>query len=761
MKKRRVHKVYKGPLGWLQRQFRKIGEMWSNLSIRIAAAGMVIILLFCCSIVHLADLQLVRGEELRQKAINQQMRDTVIDAARGTIYDANGEVLAQSATVWNVYISPNDIRGSEEKKEEKRRTIAKGLAEILDLDEEEIYEKTLKKSYQIYLKRRVESDIRAEILAFENEHSEVSNAIGLEETTRRYYPNGELGATVLGFTGNDGQGLAGLESYYDDTLTGIPGRILTLKNAVGTEMDFEYEQRVEAQNGNSLVLGLDKVIQGYLEKHLDRAIEDYDAKRAVGIVMNVNTFEILGMATRHAFDPNNPFAISDEATAAAIAALPKEQQAAAISAAQNLQWRNTAINDTYEPGSVFKAVTAAAALDEGTVNMNQIFKCPGYFYVGGWRYKCFNYAVHGPQNVAKSLQNSCNIAFIQIGQSLGAADFSRYYSAFGLTERTGIDLPGEVKTTAGVHYHAAANMGAAELASSSFGQSQKVTALQMITAMATVVNGGYLGTPHLVKQILDANGNIVSTVDAGIRRQAISKETSEKMALALESVVTSGGGKNAAIAGYRIGGKTGTAEKLDTDDKSAQIVSFCGFAPVDDPEVACIVVIDEPRQGLSGSMAAAPLFRSIMEEVLPYMGVERTGETDNALKEVSVPNVIGTKLEDAKKKIADLGLKVKVLGDGNKVLTQFPAPETLLREDGYAYLFTDEASREELQEVPDFTGMTLKQANKKAAAIGLNIRLYGNSTGSGAKVVKQSIEANSKVTPGTIVTLTFLVETAD
>ena len=758
MKKQRTSK---GPLRWIRRLIRWFAAIFNQLSTRITATALIISIAFGTLVVHLANLQLVRGDELQQKAINQQMRDTVIDAARGTIYDANGEVLAQSATVWNVFISPNDIRGSEEKKEEKRWIIANGLAEILDMDPQEIYEKTLKKSYQIYLKRRVESDIRAEVLAFESENPNVSIAIGLEETTRRYYPNGQLAATVLGFTGNDGQGLAGLESYYDDTLTGIPGRILTIKNAVGTEMDFEYEQRVEAQNGNSLVLGLDKVIQGYLEKHLDRAIEDYDAKRAVGIVLNVNTFEILGMATRHAFDPNDPFAIADKATADAIAALPKEEQAAAISAAQNLQWRNTALNDTYEPGSVFKAVTAAAALDEGAVNLTEIFKCPGYYYVGGWRYKCFNYAVHGPQNVAKSLQNSCNIAFIQIGAALGAPSFCRYYSAFGLTERTGVDLPGEVNTTAGVHYHSEKTMGVAELASSSFGQSQKVTALQMITAMATVVNGGYLGTPHLVKQILDANGNIVSTVDAGIRRQVISGETSAKMALALESVVTEGGGKNAAISGYRIGGKTGTAEKLDTDNKSAQVVSFCGFAPVDDPEVACIVVIDEPREGLSGSMAAAPLFRSIMEEVLPYMGVERTGEIEDGVKEVSVSNVISSNVKEAEKKLTALGLKVKVLGSGEKVMTQYPAPETLITEGGIVYLFTDKESQETLLTVPDFTGMTVKQANKKAAEAGLNIRLYGNYAGSGAKVVKQSIVKDSKVTPGTIITLNFLVETAD
>lgn len=711
-------------------------------------------------VAQLARLQLVKGEELQERATNQQMRDTSLRAARGTIYDTNMNILAQSATVWNVYISPADIKGStEEVKESKRHLLASGLAEVLGLDEEEIYQKTLKtKSYQVYIKRKVENDVRARVLELKSDkkYAGVAAVIGLEEDTRRYYPNNELAATVLGFTGTDGQGLAGLEAYYDTDLTGTPGRVMTIKNALGTEMDFEYEQRVDPKNGNSLVTSIDKVIQGYLEKNLDKAIEDYQASRAVGIVLNVNTFEVLGMATRSAFNPNSPFTVSDAAQEE-IDKLEKDQQSAALGAAQNLQWRNTAISDTYEPGSVFKAVTASSALDEGAITLQTTVNCPGYFNIGGWTYKCNNYAVHGVQNVVNALENSCNIGFIQIGQKLGASAFCRYYASFGFTGKTGIDLPGEVTPTANVHYHDESTMGITELASSSFGQSQKVTPLQMVTAMATVVNGGHLGTPHLVRQILDADGNIVSTKDAGIRRQVISEETSKQMRAALESVVTNGGGKNAAIEGYRIGGKTGTAEKLDNQDKSARVVSFCGFAPADDPEVACIVVVDGLQVGAYGSTIAAPLFKAIMEDVLPYLGVEKTGEVSTDSTLVDTPKVIGESVDDAKQAVKALGLTARVAGGGETVLSQYPDPGTQLREGGTVVLFTAEDSKNELAEVPGFSGMTLQQANQAAAAAGINIRVSGSATSAGATVASQSIAAQSKVTPGTIVTLEFII----
>ena len=711
---------------------------------------------------QLGKLQLVEGEELQQKAIDQQMRDTTINATRGTIYDSNMEVLAQSATVWNVFISPASlvVKDNEAATEKKRALVADGLAQILGVDRDEIYQKTLKsKSYQVYIKKKIETDTRTKILEFKKNNSSIASAIGLEEDTKRYYPNVELAASVLGFTGTDGQGLAGVESYYDSYLQGIPGRVMTIKNANGTDMDFEYEQRVDAQDGDNLVLTIDKNIQSYLEKYLDQAIKDNAVgNRIVGIVMNVNTFEVLGMATRNAFDPNNPFVIANEEKAAEIEALPEDQQAEARSAAQSLQWRNKAISDPYEPGSVFKAFTASAALDEGVVSLTSSFTCTGTTVLGGIRYRCNNSHVHGTQNIVQAMENSCNLAFMQIGQALGIPAFTQYYEAFGFTQKTGIDLPGEATPIAGVHYHVPSAMGITELASSSFGQSRKMTPIQMVTAMCSVVNGGNLGTPHVVKQIISADGNIVETKDAAIRRQVISEATSATMRSALEMVVKEGGGKNASVEGYRVGGKTGTAEKLDQEDKSARIASFCGFAPVENPEVACIIVVDEPRGStIYGSTVAAPIFKSVMSEVLPYLGIEKTEETKSSTSttKATVPNVIGKTSGEAQSAVKAKGLSVRVLGSGETVLSQLPDPDTQLDSGGTVVLYTDENSQNDLAVVPNFAGMTAVQANQAAVQSHLNLRLSGDATKANAIVTEQSIQAQSQVSQGTIVTLKF------
>lgn len=726
-------------------------------------------------VANLVQWQFVEGERLQNTALNNQMRDMKIDAMRGTIYDSNMEIMAQSATVWNVFISPSalvrkapndasaeEVADAEARTEKNRQTLAKGLAEILGMDSEEIYRATLKtESGQVYLKKKVETDIRDAIVAFRSANQSVASSIGLEETTKRYYPNGELAATVLGFTGTDDQGLAGLEAQYDETLSGTDGRVMTIVNALGNEINYDYKQRIEAIDGNSLVLTIDSTIQGYLEKHLDEAIDEYGVMgRAVGIIMNVNTFEILGMSVRGSFDPNNPFAIADEETAAEIELLTGQDRLNALQIAQNYQWRNTAISDPYEPGSVFKAFTAAGALDEGAVSMLSTFECKGIFNVSNaaW-YRCNNHAVHGVQTVTNALENSCNIAFIQIGERLGASAFSRYYSAFGFTEKTGIDLPGEMGTTAGVHYHALSSMGTTELASSSFGQSQKMTPIQVISAMASVVNGGYLGTPHLVSQVVDSEGKILSTVDAGTRRQVISEETSALMRGALEKVVEEGGGKNAGISGYRIGGKTGTAEKLDSnEEEKSWIVSFCGFAPADDPEVVCLIVIDHPTLKTYGSTVAAPTFKEIMKDVLEYLGVEKNGDETAEIEQVAIPYVIDRSVADAKTAITAQNLKVKVKGSGENVVAQYPDPETILDVGSTVYLFTDEESIDDLTVVPDFTGLTLTEANRLAVENDLNINIAGTTGRNDAVVVSQSIEKDSKATRGMIITLRFVSE---
>ncbi len=733
----------------------------------LIAIAMVIVFGFGLLAVRLGYLQFVEGAELQHSAVNQQLRDTTIRPKRGTIYDRNGTVLAESATVWTVYIAPkylvsgsNSTEAEKAKTEANRNALADGLAEILGVDRDELYQKTLQTSnYHVIVKRRIESDVKEKILEFEKTSKLSGAAIGLDEDTKRYYPFSDFASSILGFTGTDNQGLAGIEAYYDSYLQGTPGRVMTARNAVGTDMPFDYEQRVDAEDGNDLVLTIDKGLQYFLEKHLDQAIEDNKISTyAMGVILDVNTFEVLAMATRPGFDLNNPWKLPDSKTQE-ISLLPEDQQADARYAAQSDQWRNRAITEAYEPGSVFKSVTASAALDEGSVTGSSSFQCTGGFVVAGQRYGCNNGAVHGAQDVAHCLQNSCNIGFIQIGQRLGAEAFCRYYRGFGLTEKTGIDLPGEAQPTAGIQYHASNQMGPVELASSSFGQSQLVTPLQLVTAISSVVNGGNLGTPHVVKQILDSDDNIVKTMDAQIKRQVVSEETAKLMREYLESVVREGGGKNASVSGYRIGGKTGTSQKLGNPDKTARIASFCGFAPANDPQIACIIVCDEPRGGtIYGSTVAAPVFKAIMEEALPYLGIEKSDESGQTQTETATaPKVIGLTREEAKAEIEKAGLKARILGDGDTVLAQIPNPGTQLTKGGTAVVYTDETSKEETVTVPSFAGMTAVQVNAAAAQAGVNVRLSGVTSGTRSVAVKQSLEKDTKVSPGTIITVEFLV----
>ena len=727
----------------------------------LIAALLVIIVGFGLITGRLWYLQFVEGSELQGMAISQQMRDTTIRANRGTIYDRNGTVLAQSATVWTVYISPKylEVKNNEVKTEEKRTLLADKLSEILEVDRDSLYEKTGQlSSYYVTVKRQIEKDVRDEILQLKKDYPEISSAIGMEEDTKRYYPFGDFASVVLGFTGYDNQGLAGIESYYDKYLQGTPGRLLAARNAVGTDMPFEYEVMEDAKDGNNLTLTIDEGVQHFLEKYLKQAIEDNNVETYVtGIIMDVNTFEILARSKLPAFDPNDPFTISNENALEEIMALPEEEQTAAISNAQAQQWRNNAISDSYEPGSVFKIVTASAALDEGVVTKANTFECPGYYKVAGQIIRCNNRAGHGHQTFAEALQNSCNPAFMQIGELLGIPSFCRYYSAFGLTEKTGIDLPGEMQPVAGVHYHTEESMGPVELASSSFGQSRKVTPLQMITAMATVVNGGNLGTPHVVSQITDADGNIVETMDGGIKRQVISESTSQQMVEMLEQVVEKGGGKNARVDGYRVGGKTGTSEKLDSGDSSARIASFCGFAPVEDPQIACIILVDEPHGSSSyGSVVAAPIFKNIMSEVLPYLGIEKTVEDDSDDTATATPKVIKSTVEDAKAEIKKSGLLCRVVGSGDTVLSQLPDPGTQLAEGGTVVIFTDEESKAKTVTVPNLTGLSVIEVNDRAAQAGINVRFSGVTTGQQIKSVRQSIEEGTQVSPGTIIDVEFV-----
>lgn len=725
-----------------------------SMTVRMFSIICVIVLLFFgAASVNLVKIMIVNGEDYKAKAAAQQLSDTTLSAKRGDIYDCNYEVLATSATAWTVYITPQDIETEEE-----RKTIAKGLSEILELDYDKVYKQTQKKTYYEKIKSRIEKTVADKVRTFISEHK-LGSIVGLDETTKRYYPNNSLASTVLGFVGTDNQGLSGLESYYDENLAGTDGRVRAAKNARGADMPFSYEKIVEAQTGNSLVLTIDKYIQYVAEKYLEKAVEENNVtNRGCVVAMDPNTGGILAMATKPDFDPNTPFAITDERTLAALEELKEtEEYNAAFSKAQKEQWRNKAISDTYEPGSVFKVVTGSAALEEDVVFLSNSFSCPGYIVIAGTRYSCHKHAGHGTQSLGGAFANSCNPAFIQIGQSLGVKSFFKYFQSYGLTEKTGIDLPGETSPIAGVTYHDGSTMTNIDLASESFGQGFNVTPIQLITAISAAVNGGYLVQPHVVSKIVDVDNNTVKNYETKQKRQVISTETSELICTLLESVVSKGSGKNAYVPGYSVGGKTGTSQKLSSEDTSARVASFCGFAPTDNPQIVVLVVLDEPHGPIIyGGTIAAPVAGSILSDVLPYMGIEPT-YTDEELSSVSVstPDVTAKTVADAKNAITAAGLSVRVVGNGDTVQRQMPSAGQPISKSGTVVIYTG-AEQSVMIEVPDFTGKTVAQANALAAEYKLNIKFSGYSlSGSSIVAYSQSIEPGVSVEIGSVITVSF------
>ena len=730
-------------------------KMWRRTLIVLIV---MVVLGFGLIVVSLIRLQLVDGAELQKAAVDQQLRDTTISAQRGTIYDRNMKPLAQSATVWKVVLAPAYI---DKEDETLRRTISTGLAEILELDAEDIYERTEGTSYYDVLKTKVETDVKDRVVQF-IEENDLGNAIQLQEDYKRYYPFGSFASTILGFTGTDGQGLAGLEVYYDEYLSGTAGRLVTAKNAVGTDMPFQYEQKVEAQDGYNLVLTIDEVVQHYLEQALEEGIANNQVENgATGIVMNVNTGEIVAMAVKGDYDPNNPFIVADEEERARIAELPEEEQQAATTAALEEQWRNKAVSDTYFPGSVFKMVTLSMALEENVANEETVFTCTGkYVPVQGERaINCHNTSGHGTQTLVEGTMNSCNPFFIYLGQLLGTETFFDYFEAFGFTEKTGIDLPGESQSI----YHDE-DMTLMDLAVESFGQNFSITPIQMITACAAIANGGYLVQPHVVSQIVDNDGNIIETADTTVKRQVISEETSERVSKILQENATSGTAKNGYVAGYRIAGKTGTSEKIGADGKvgsdDTYIASYCGFAPADDPQYAVLVYFDEPTgSSYYGSAVAGPVFAKIMNEILPYLNVETKYTEDEAGSVgVSAPNVIGKTVSEATNELTNNELKILVKGSGDTVIAQSPDPGSSVPSGGTVVVYTDEASMNQTVAVPDFTNRSLSDVNYLASQAGLNIKVTGAYNSSAATARTQDYAAGEQVEPGTIITVNFVEE---
>lgn len=716
---------------------------------------LILVLGFGAAVLRLTYLTTIQSSELQESAVDLQLADTTVSAKRGTIYDANGNVLAESASVWQVVMSPVNF-----KNDKQRQAAAKGLSEIFDLEYNDVLDDTKQQSHYVVVKRRIESDEREKVLelidTLKKDYS-CSGVIQLLDDYKRYYPKNSLASSVIGFTGSDDQGLEGIEYEYDSYLSGTPGRIITAQNARGTDMPFRYEQNVESEDGNNVYLTIDETIQSICEKYMQKGVEDNNVlNKGVCIAMDVNTGAILAMVTTDGYDLNNPYELSAK-DKKKIKSTAKSKQAEAESAALSNMWRNKAVADTYMPGSVFKMCVASAALEENLVNEKTSFTCTGSISVEGETIHCSNISGHGTQNFVEVISNSCNPAFIQIGQMLGAGKFRQYYQGFGFSDKTGIDLPGEAEDS----FWKEGKMGGVDLAVASFGQNFTITPIQMITACAAVSNGGYVVQPHVVSKITDSKGNVIKTVDKKIKRQVISDDTSKKMNEYLEYNTERQGAAAGYISGYKVAGKTGTTEKrgvtkVESSFSEDYISSFCGYAPADDPQIAMLVFFDTPDgDAYYGSQVSSPVFINIMSEVLPYLDV-KTSYTDEELGYVdaSAGDYTGVSVDEAKTAVEADGFTATVKGNGSTVISQIPTVSSGLQKGGSIVLYTDSDSQSETVSVPSLIGLSPDEVNDVASAYGLNVSFSGATTSSGTSS-SQNIEAGTSVSPGTVITVSF------
>lgn len=716
---------------------------------------LILVLGFGAAVLRLTYLTTVQSSELQESAVDLQLADTTVSAKRGTIYDANGNVLAESASVWQVVMSPINF-----KNDKQRQAAAKGLSEIFDLEYNDMLDDTKQQSHYVVVKRRIESDEREKVLELIDtlkKDYKCQGVIQLLDDYKRYYPKNSLASSVIGFTGSDDQGLEGVEYEYDSYLSGTPGRIITAQNARGTDMPFRYEQNVESEDGNNVYLTIDETIQSICEKYMQKGVEDNNVlNKGVCIAMDVNTGAILAMVTTDGYDLNNPYELSAK-DKKKIKSTPKKKQAEAESAALSNMWRNKAVADTYMPGSVFKMCVASAALEENLVNEKTSFTCTGSISVEGETIHCSNISGHGTQNFVEVISNSCNPAFIQIGQMLGAGKFRQYYQGFGFSDKTGIDLPGEADDS----FWKEGKMGGVDLAVASFGQNFSITPIQMITACAAVSNGGYVVQPHVVSKITDSKGNVIKTVDKKIKRQVISDDTSKKMNEYLEYNTERQGAAAGYISGYKVAGKTGTTEKrgvtkFESSFSEDYISSFCGYAPADDPQIAMLVFFDTPDgDAYYGSQVSSPVFINIMSEVLPYLDV-KTSYTDEELGYVdaSAGDYTGVSVDEAKTAVEADGFTATVKGNGSTVISQIPTVSSGLQKGGSIVLYTDSNSQSETVSVPSLIGLSPDEVNDVASAYGLNVSFSGATTSSGTSS-SQNIEAGTSVSPGTVITVSF------
>lgn len=725
---------------------------------RVVIMTVITSVLLCALGGRTAYLQLVRGPELKQQALDQQTQEKEITPQRGTIYDRNGKELAVSASVETVVADPTAIR-----KNKNTEDVVQTLSSILDIEQDKIRTILEKNSRFEYVKKRVEAEpanqIRNYISGTDDSGNKLSEeemqghdltGISLLEDTKRYYPYGSFASHVIGFTGADNQGLEGIESIYDKYLKGKSGKIVKAGNNSATA-PFEYEKYYNAEDGNNLVLTIDETIQHFVEKNLEQAYIDNKVKNgACVIVQQPQTGEILAMANYPNYDLNNPRQLSNQQLQAELEQLPDEEYNKRMAEELQKMWRNKAVVDTYEPGSTFKLITAAMALEEKVTTLQDTYSCPGYKDVSGTKIRCWKTSGHGTQSFLQGLVASCNPVLMSVGEKIGKEDFYRYYKAFGFRELTGFDMPGEAVGP----FHDYDAFNTVELATASFGQGFAITPLQMVTAVSALVNGGILYRPHIVKQIKDSNGNVVEDVQPEIIRQPISKETSEQMKTVMETVVNDSGSK-AAVKGYRIGGKSGTSEKQPRGNNK-YIGSFVAAAPIDDPQIVVLVILDEPEgESYYGGQTAAPVAGKIVEEILQYYNIEPTyTEAELAAMMTTVPDVTGKTLEEAKNTMTAARLGSRVSGTGATVVSQEPAAGTSLKEYSAVTLYTEGMAAGNAQAaVPDVIGKSAEEANKILTDSGFFVQVTGG--GDGAKAVSQEPAAGTQAAAGSTVTVTF------
>ena len=768
-------------------------EIRNTINDRMKTLFIVLLLISAIIIGQLFSMQIISYDYYQGKVIDNIQQETIIPAVRGMIYDRNFNVLASNATAYRVFISPVDIQKNDNENLDNAKLISKTLSDILGVSYDDVFTKTQKPNRKDEtIKNKVDKETEGKIREFIEEHG-FQTQIYLQASSIRYYPGGDLAANVIGAMGTD-TGMFGLELYYDDLLSGTDGKYITTKNGQSQGLPSSYEYYVAAQDGLNVVTTIDSTLQRMLEAQLENAYVNSGAgNKVAGVVMDVNTGEILAMGQYPTINLNSPYVLTDEAQVK----YDKYVNGGGIEAdlakkgitpsSENYEtkynelaneylytliyqsWNNKTVSETYEPGSTFKILTTAFALEEEVTSFSDTYSCPGYYVVAGTKIKCHKTSGHGSHDYAYMLQQSCNPALMQVALKIGNEKFYEYFSLLGYMEKTGIDLPGEAS---GI-YSNESGFGIVSLACYSFGQTFKTTMIQQITAISAIANGGHLLTPRTVSALTDANGNVVVSYGTEEKRSVISEDVcSEIMAILEDGVSGDGGAKNAYVAGYRIAAKTGTSEKRDkvnpvTGNKDYRIGSTVAVAPADNPQIAVLIIVDEPKGSVYGSTVAAPYVANFLSEALPYIGVERNYTAEEMERAtVSVKNYYGSSITDATRAISKLGLAYEVVGNGNVVTAQMPAAGTsMTKSDGKVILYTEGISSSTKQAtVPNVIGYTAEAAVKALRASGLNVLISGSTNyniGNGAKVVSQSIEAGTQVKYGSVVTIRCLYDDPD